>query len=217
MPDYVALRRAMVDCQIRPSDVTRYPIISTMLDVPREDFVPSGQRSVAYMGNHIDIAPGRVVLEPRTFAKLIDAMDISSDDLVLNIGCGLGYSAAVLGRLAAAVIAVEDDAARAEEATQNITNADIMNVIVETGPLSEGAPAHGPYDAIVIEGALETVPDTLVSQIKLGGRIGAIFLNEAGGQAKIGTCTDAGLTWRRAFDATAPLLPGFVGEKSFVF
>lgn len=217
MQDFAELRRAMVDCQIRPSDVTRYPIIATMLEVAREDFVPAAKRSVAYVGNHIEIAPDRVVMEPRTFAKLIDAMDISSEDLVLNIGCGLGYSAAVLGRLGEAVIAVEDDPSRAQEATTNLTNADVMNVVVETASLNAGAPAHGPYDAVVFEGAIEALPQSIVDQVKLGGRVGAIFLSDAGGQARIGTRTDSGLTWRRAFDATAPLLPGFEDEKSFVF
>lgn len=217
MQDYAALRRAMVDCQVRPSDVTRYPIISAMLAVPREHFVPPALRQVAYAGDHLDIAPGRVLLDARTFAKLIDSMDVGSDDLVLNIGAGLGYGAAVLGHLAAAVIALEDDPDRAEEAAANLAQADVMNVVVEQGPLNEGAPTHGPYDAIVIEGAIEQLPETIANQVKPGGRIGAIFVAEGGGQAKIGTRTETGVTWRRAFDATAPVLTGFEREKSFIF
>ena len=217
MPDYAALRRAMVDCQVRPADVTRYPIIAAMLAVPREEFVPSQMRPVAYSDSHVPLGDGRVVLDARTFGKLIDAMEIGSDDLVLHVGAGLGYGPAVLGHMAAAVIAVEDDEGRAQSAASNLADADVMNVVVETGALDAGAPAHGPYDAIVVEGAIETLPDDLAMQVKPGGRIGAIFTDATGGQARIGVRTDAGLTWRRAFDATAPLIPGFALEKSFVF
>lgn len=217
MSDYAALRRAMVDCQVRPADVTRYPIIAAMLEVPREEFVPSQLRSVAYADAHVPLAEGRVVLDARTFGKLVDALEITADDLVLHVGAGLGYGSAVLGHMAAAVIAVEDDAGRAQAAGTRLAEADVMNVVVEEGALTDGAPAHGPYDAILIEGGVETLPEALEAQVKPGGRIGAIFTSGTGGQARIGVRTDAGMTWRRAFDATAPLLPGFALEKSFVF
>jgi len=217
MPDYASLRRAMVDCQVRPADVTRYPIIAAMLSVEREEFVPNEMRPVAYADRHVTLDAGRVTLDGRTFAKLIDAMDISADDLVLHVGCGLGYGPAVLGRIAAAVISTDDDPARVEAAAANLAGADVMNVVVEQAELAVGAPSHGPYDAIVIEGAVEMVPEALEKQVKLGGRVGAIFAGRSGGQVRIGTRTDAGMTWRRAFDATAPLLPGFELEKTFEF
>jgi len=106
MIDYAAARVAMVDRQVRPSDVTRYPIIAAMLDVPREDFVPEALRPVAYLGEHVPLAPGRVLLDPRVFAKLVDALVVEPNDLVLDLGCGLGYSTAVLARMAEAAAEV---------------------------------------------------------------------------------------------------------------
>ncbi len=100
MLDNAANRTMMVDTQVRPSDVTKFPIIDAMLTVRREAFVPQSKRNVAYVGENIDIGVGRVVLEPRTFAKMLDALDIQRSDVVLDIGCGLGYSSAVLAHMA---------------------------------------------------------------------------------------------------------------------
>ena len=111
MTDFAARRTMMVDTQVRPSDVTRFPIIDAMLRVPREAFVPTRLREVAYLGENLDLGGGRVVLAPRTLAKILDALDIEGDDLVLDIGAGHGYSAAVIARLAEAVVGLEDDPA----------------------------------------------------------------------------------------------------------
>ena len=101
MTDFAARRRMMVDTQVRPSDVTKFPIISAMLAVPREDFVPAAKREAAYMSENIDLGEGRVVLEPRTFAKMLDALDITGKELVLDVGSALGYSSAVIAHMAA--------------------------------------------------------------------------------------------------------------------
>lgn len=116
MPDFAARRTMMVDTQVRPNDVTKYPIIEAMLTIPREEFVPDARRAVAYSGENLELAPGRVLLEPRTLAKMVDAVDPQPDDLVLDIGCGYGYASAVMAFMAQAVIAVEDDEDMAREA-----------------------------------------------------------------------------------------------------
>jgi protein-L-isoaspartate(D-aspartate) O-methyltransferase len=217
MVDYAAAREAMVDGQVRPSDVTTFSIIAAMLSVPREDYVPQAMREVAYLGEHVPLAPGRVVLDPRVFAKLLDALRVGPRDLVLDVGCGLGYSTAVLARMAEAVIAVEADETLAHEAEAALVAHAVDNALVHHGPLTEGCAEHGPYDAIMLQGAIETLPTAYESQLKTGGRIVAIFVDGAHGQARIGTRTDAGIAWRRAFDATAPVLPGFVRAKAFEF
>ena len=119
MTDYAARRTMMVDTQIRPSDVTKFPIISAMLSVPRENFVPRDKREAAYMGDNIDLGGNRTILDPRTFAKMLDALEIQPTDFVLDIGMGLGYSAAVLSQLGEAVVAVEDDQTRFAEASKH--------------------------------------------------------------------------------------------------
>jgi protein-L-isoaspartate(D-aspartate) O-methyltransferase len=217
MTDFAARRTIMVDSQVRPSDVTKFPVIAAMLEIPRERFVPGDRREAAYMGENVPLAPGRVLLEARNIAKLLDGLDIGQDELVLDVGAGLGYVAALLARLAEAVIAVEEDAEMAAEAEAALAEVSADNVAVVTGPLVEGAPKHGPYDVILIEGAVERLPDALVAQLKDGGRIGVLFMEGALGVVRIGHKRDGQVTWRFAFNASAPVLPGFSAEAEFVF
>lgn len=215
MTDFATRRTMMVDTQVRPSDVTKFPIIEAMLTIPREAFVPASLREAAYVGENLEIAPGRVVLDPRTLAKILDAVDISPSDLVLDVGCGLGYSSAVVARLAEAVIAVEEDAALVSEAERALAAHGVDNVVVITGPLAAGAAKHGPYDAILLQGAIETVPETLLAQLKDGGRIAAIFMSGALGTVRVGLKADGVVTWRSLFNASAPVLPGFAAQPAF--
>src|SRR6056297_3404245 len=181
MTDYAARRTVMVDTQVRPSDVTKFPIIDAMLDVPREAFVPRHLREAAYVGENIDLGGGRVILEPRTLAKLLDSLDIQSSDLVLDIGSALGYSAAVIARMAEAVVAVEEDAEMAAEAQGLLLEHGADNVVVHEGALAAGAPEHGPYDVIISQGAVEELPEALSTQLKECGRIACLFMKGCSG------------------------------------
>ena len=205
----------MVDTQVRPSDVTKYTIIDAMLSIPREAYVPAAKREAAYMGEHVTLAPGRVVLDPRTLAKLLDALDIQPTEAVLDLGCGFGYSAAVIARMAEAVVAVEEDATMAAEAQATLSGQGVDNAAVIAGKLADGAPKAGPYDVIVLQGAVEVISDALLAQLKEGGRIGAIFMEGALGVARIGYKIDGVVTWRQAFNAAAPVLPGFAAHRAF--
>ncbi|HAR50893.1 MULTISPECIES: protein-L-isoaspartate O-methyltransferase family protein [Roseovarius] len=215
MTDYAARRMMMVDTQIRPSDVTKFPIIDAMLSVPRESFVPSALREAAYVGENVSLGGNRVVLEPRSLAKMLDALDITGDELVLDIGCGLGYSSAVMARMAEAVIAVEEDEDLAEEAQSLLVDFGADNVILHTGPLAEGAPEHGPYDVITIQGAVAHLPEGILAQLKDGGRIACLFAEGALGVARVGYKIDGQISWRYAFNAGAPVLPGFESHAAF--
>lgn len=215
MTDFAARRTMMVDTQVRPSDVTKFPIIDAMLSVPRELFVPREQAEAAYISENVPIAPGRVVLEPRTLGKLLDAINIEGNELVLDIGAGYGYSSALVARMAEAVIAVEEDETLAAEAQSILSDQGADNVVVHTGPLIDGAVQHGPYDAILIQGGVEQVPVGLLDQLKEGGRIGCVFMEGALGVARIGYKIDGDITWRFAFNASAPVLPGFAKEFAF--
>lgn len=217
MTDFEAARKAMVDCQVRPSDVTRFAIIDAMLRVPRERFVPRAHRPVAYADAQIPLAQGRALLEARTFAKMLDAATISRDDLVLDVGSGLGYSAVVAARMAAVVVALEDDAAMTAQIQAALTEFEVDNVIVETGALTAGAPQSGPYDVILVEGAVASPPASLLDQLKSGGRLVAIVQDGAFGQARLFVRTESGFSSRRLFDAAAPLLPGFEPREAFQF
>jgi len=217
MIDYQAARTAMVDGQVRPSDVTLYPIIEAMLQVPREVYIPAEQRPLAYVGQHISLDAGSVVLAPRVLAKMLETLNISGNELVLDIGVGMGYSAAVIARLAEAVIAVEENEALANEAETILSEQSADNAVIHKGALIAGAAEHGPYDVIIIEGGVQVIPDSLLDQLKVGGRIAALFVDGPQGQCRIGRKTVAGISWHSAFDATAPILPGFAAKTEFSF
>jgi protein-L-isoaspartate(D-aspartate) O-methyltransferase len=156
------------------------------------------------------------VLEARTLAKLLDALDIQPGELVLDVGCGLGYSAAVIARLAETVVAVEEDETLAADAQRILSEEGVDNAVVMTGRLADGAAKCAPYDVITIEGGVEVVPEALLAQLKPGGRIGAIFMEGAVGTARIGYKSEAGVTWRPVFNASAPVLVGFQKPRGFM-
>ncbi|WP_306152815.1 protein-L-isoaspartate O-methyltransferase [Roseovarius sp. MMSF_3281] len=215
MTDYAARRTMMVDTQVRPSDVTKFPIIDAMLSVPREAFVPRELREAAYVGENVDLGGGRVVLDPRTLAKMLDALDIQGDELVLDIGAALGYSSAVIARMAEAVVAVEEDSAMVGEAQGLLIENGADNVILHEGALSEGAAEHGPYDVIILQGSVGHLPEGVTDQLKDGGRIACLFMEGALGAVRVGYKIDGHINWRFAFNAGAPVLPGF--ERHAVF
>lgn len=215
MTDFAERRRMMVDTQVRPSDVTKYPIIEAMLAVPRESFVPDAQREAAYADQNMNLGKDRVLLEPRTLAKMLDALDIQNDELVLDVACAQGYSTAIAARVAQMVIGVEEDEAMGSDAQVQLSEAGADNAIVHIGAMAEGAAEHGPYDVIMIQGGVEDIPATLLDQLRDGGRIAAIFMSGALGEVKIGYKTGGRISWRFAFNAGAPLLPGFAKAREF--
>lgn len=216
MTDFATRRTMMVDTQVRPNDVTSFPILEALLHVPRERFVPEARREAAYLGENLVVAPGRVLLEPRTFAKLLEALDIRPGERVLDLAAGLGYAAAVLDRLGAQVTALEELPALAGEAGAILAAEGAGAVRLAVGPLAEGAPDGAPFDAILVEGAVEQVPDPLLAQLAEGGRIGAIFAEGPLGIARLGRKEGGVVSWRYAFNAGAPVLPGFARTPSFV-
>jgi protein-L-isoaspartate(D-aspartate) O-methyltransferase len=179
--------------------------------------VPSAKREAAYMGENLGLGGARVLLEPRTLAKMLDALDVGPDELVLDIGAALGYSSAVIAHMAQAVVALEEDEAMAQEAQEALVAAGMDNVIVHSGPLSDGAPEHGPYDVILIEGGVSHVPEAILAQLKDGGRMAGIFMDGALGEVRIGYKLDGRMNWRRSFNAGAPVLEGFEKHDAFQF
>jgi protein-L-isoaspartate(D-aspartate) O-methyltransferase len=214
MTDFALRRRMMVDTQVRPADVTKYPIIEAMLAVPRERFVPEGHAEAAYADQNLPLGEGRELFEARTLAKILDALDLQNDELVLDLGCGLGYSTAVIARIAEMVIGVETEK-MARDAQETLVEAGPDNAVVHLGALNEGAAEHGPYDVIIIEGGVEVVPASITDQLKDGGRIAALFVTGTLGEVKIGYKSGGEISWRFAFNAGASVLPGFLKAKEF--
>jgi protein-L-isoaspartate(D-aspartate) O-methyltransferase len=135
--------------------------------------------------------------------------------MVLDLGCGLGYSSAVIARLVETVVAVEQDERLAADAQRLLAQEGVDNVLVVQGPLADGAAKYAPYDAIMIQGGVEVVPSAIIDQLADGGRIGAIFLDGALGTAKIGHKSGGRVTWRPVFNAAAPVVDGFRMARAF--
>lgn len=217
MFDTITARRMMVDGQIRTADVTDPDLIGAMLTIPRERFVPAASAEQAYVDIDFPLGGGRALLKPMVLAKLIQAARLHSTDHVLDVGCGTGYSSAVLARLAESVVALEEDQALAQQAKQVLAGTESSNISNVIGPLTAGWPAAAPYDVIFLNGATEVVPEALGRQLKPGGRLVCVFGRPSAGKAMIFREIEGQLVGRPVFDAAAPLLPGFVAVPEFVF
>jgi protein-L-isoaspartate(D-aspartate) O-methyltransferase len=218
MAGYATQRFNMVETQVRTNDVTDPRIHAAMNAVERERFVPAARRGLAYADMAIEIAPGRYLLDPRTFAKLLQLLDLRHGDSVLDVACGTGYSSAVIARIAKSVVALEQDADLVRVAAETLPAAGAANATVVQGGLTEGFKGRAPYDAIFINGAVETVPETLLGQLsEEGGRLVAVRRDGGQGRAHLYVREKSGVASRADFDATVPLLAGFRKVVGFVF
>lgn len=221
---FAIARRNMVECQLVPGNVLDEDVVEALGNVPREQFVPEALQGSAYVDEDIPVAKNRYLLAPLVLARLLVLADIRKTDTVLDIGCATGYSTAVLGQLAEKVVAVEEQMELAEKARQLLTRLHTPNAEVVTGAFTPGYPSSGPYDVIFINGAIETLPETLTDQLAEGGRlvtIRSISLRpgkSAGlGKAVLYRKSGGRLFHKEAFDASVPLLHGFEEKRQFEF
>ena len=217
MIDFARLRQSMVDSQIRANDVTDPRILAAMLELPRERFAPEDRRGLAYIDDDLPLGastagkPGRYLVEPMVLAKLVQALDIDAEDRVLDVGTATGYSAALLGRLAGKVVALEEDAGLAATAAKLLADLDAVNVRVATGPLNAGWRAEAPYDAILAErlgrdrarGVLEP------AGVRAAGSVRSIAQTAVRHAATIYTRVAGSVAARPVFDAAVPPFAGF--------
>ncbi len=218
MTDHSVARLAMVNSQIRPSDVTDHRIQDAMGDIPREAFVPKAQLALAYADTEIELSDGRTMLRPIHLAKLIQAADIQAGDVVLDMAFGRGYSTAVLARLAETVIGLEQDGEGfAAKASERLAEIGANNAVVVEGDLKAGVPGQGPFDVIFVNGAVSKAPPSWFNQLAEGGRLAVIERDGAVGRARIYTKARGHVGERAVFDAAPPYLGGFEPEGGFVF
>jgi protein-L-isoaspartate(D-aspartate) O-methyltransferase len=220
MVDFARQRQAMVDGQVRVNDVTDQRILEAMLEIPREQFVPKNRAELSYIDEDIQIreafgaAPARYLIEPMVLAKLVQALEITSEERALVIGCATGYSTALLAKLAKEVVALEGEEALAASARRLLGQ---PNVTVVTGAMNTGWPYAAPYDAILIDGAVEFVPEAITSQLSDGGRLVAVVGTGGAAKALVHVRSGGVISARPVFDAAIPPLPGFARPPQFVF
>ncbi len=215
---YATARFNMVECQLRTNKVTDERLVAQFSEVPRQLFVPNALAPVAYVDESLKIGGGRYLIEPLALARLLQEACVDADDTVLVIGTGTGYSAAIVAGLAKSVVALECDETFAAAARETLAELGAINVSVQIGPLAGGWVAAAPYDVILIDGMIESLPDAIPAQLAEGGRLVTI-------KAGTGRC-GAGWLYRKLggavsgrilFDATTPLLPGFSPKPTFEF
>jgi protein-L-isoaspartate(D-aspartate) O-methyltransferase len=216
--DFAAARINMVEGQIRTNKVLNEALLEAFLRVPRERFVPVAFHDAAYFDDDLPLGNGRALLEPMILARLLEVAQVRRDDRVLDIGCATGYGTAILARLAASVVGVEQDPDLAGQARARLAELGVLHASIVENPLADGDSSGAPYDVIVIEGAVGFIPDKIAAQLAEGGRLVTVVKSGAGmGCATLMNRVQGVLSRRPLFDAAALLLPGFAAAPSFVF
>ncbi|MFP1631211.1 protein-L-isoaspartate O-methyltransferase family protein [Zhengella sp. ZM62] len=215
--DFSLLRRHMVDSQLRTTSVSALDVLEAFLSVPREEFVPARKRELAYIDEDIEVSAGRYLMEPSPLARLVQLAGVRPDDVVLDVGCATGYSAAILSRLASSVIATEPDEDLAARASDTLAELGYDNVVVLNRPLREGCAQEAPYDVILIDGAVDEVPQAIRDQLRDGGRLVAVEGTGNAGVAKVYVRDGDIVSGRRAFNCSVRMLPGFEPKAQFQF
>ena len=216
--DFATARRNMVENQIRTNRVTDSAIVDAFEEIPREVFVPEHLSSVAYVDEQLMVAQGRYLLEPMVLAMLLQSAAIRPDDVVLEIGCGTGYSSAILANLASTVVAIEEDEGLVQQATKNLIELGVDNVAIMTNPLTAGYKKQSPYNVIVISGSVAEVPELITAQLMDGGRLVTVFnKGDSLGKGVLITKIGRTISSKDTFEAWTPTLPGFEKRPTFAF
>ncbi len=206
---FETMRRAMVASQLRTNAVTDAGVLAAMGRVPREAFVPAARRAAAYVDTVVPLENGRALNPPMTIGRLLSEAAPRAGERALVVGAGTGYAAAVLAEIGVAVTALEtSDAARPPSGAA---------VTAVTGPLAEGWPGAAPYDLILVDGAIEEIPDALVEQLRDGGRLATALIERGVARLVIGRRAGGGFGTVAVTDAEAAPLPGFAATPAFTF
>ncbi len=221
MSDFSQLRLNMVDNQVRPSDVTDRKLIAAMLEIPRDLFVPSAERPLAYVDRDIRVGSDehgdRFLIAPAGLARLVQALELTPNDVVLDLACNTGYSSAILARLAGSVVAVDQDPELVRIAEANLAGLEIDNVAVVQSSLADGYPSEGPYDGILVAAGVDFVPDALTGQLSDNGRLVVVEVDQRPGRAVLYERSGSTTASRPLFDLAAPVLADFRRKPEFAF
>lgn len=220
MIDFAQARKAMVDSQLRTNNVTDKRLLAAMETLPRERFVPADRQKLAYIDEAHPLQPGRsarALPAPTPFARLVQLADVQATDKVLDLGCGTGYSAAVLASLGARVVAVEESPELAALARENLEALAVGNVEIVEAPLRPAPSVRGRFDAIVVEGALDAAPEDLFDELAEGGRLVVVIRRGGTAVAHLFVKSGKDVAGRAEFDANLPPLGEPQAAEPFVF
>ena len=216
MTDQAAARHNMVESQLKPNRVTDLRVQAAMATIPRERFVPEHLSHVAYVDEDLELVPGRYLMEPRVFGRLLQEAVLREGERVLEVGCGTGFGLAVLADMGAVAVGLESDPVLAAAARSNLKALGVAAEIVQ-GDLTKGVPGAASFDVMLISGMIADLPEALAAQVRMGGRILAIIGQGPVGEATLFTRAPGSVSGRALFDAGVPALPGFARAPGFVF
>jgi protein-L-isoaspartate(D-aspartate) O-methyltransferase len=210
IPDFAAARAAMVECQLRPQGVSDPAVLRAMASVPREQFLPDHSRPLAYVDRAVAIGPGRFLAAPAVLGQLLTQMVLEPGQRALVVGAGTGYSAALLAAVGLDVVAVESSPELAGKGRE-------LGINVIEAPLEGGHCNDAPYDQILIDGAVEMIPDAIIAQLADGGRLGTALVDRGVARLIVGRKAGDAFGYLSIGDAGVPALPGFTRPKAFTF
>ena len=220
MSNFQAARTNMVDTQIHTNGVINPAILESFATIPREIFLPAHLQNVAYTDEPVALNKERFLLDPMTHARMVQALDITPDDTILDIGTGSGYSAAILSSLATTIMAVENRQSTIDKATKILNDIGACNIVFIKDKLTNGGQEHAPYNAIFIGGAVAEIPESLVKQLSPGGRMVTILQpdpNTVGQVTLIRKGQNDAYASRALFESNAPYMAGFEPKETFSF
>ncbi|NVK18247.1 MAG: protein-L-isoaspartate O-methyltransferase [Methylocystaceae bacterium] len=216
--DYALSRFNMIEGQIKTNRVTDPYVLDAMADVPREAFVPAAKKGVAYIDDAIKVAKGRFMMEPMVLARMLEAAELSENDIVLDIGCNTGYSTAVLAKIVSTVVGLESDQDLADQASKNLESVGIDNAVIVSGDLHAGVEKQAPFDVIIFNGSINEVPDSIKNQLSDGGRMVVVTAGKATmSTVSVYTRNNEIFSKRDVLEAGVAVLPGFEEKKGFSF
>jgi len=208
----------MIEQQIRPWEVLDQGVLSLLAIVKREDFVPPAYRAMAFVDAEVPLPCGQCMLEPKVEARLLQELAVHKHERALEIGAGSGYMAALLGHKAQHVTTLEIAPELVRLATNNLRRASLINVTVREADGSRDTPADAPFDVILLSGSVAEVPQSLLGQLRIGGRLAAIVGQLPVMRAVLFTRSSAhGFSSVELFDTVAPRLHGFDEPSRFKF
>lgn len=218
MVEFQQARKNMVDCQLRPNNVTNKKLLDCFLEMPREAFMPEAFKGCGYLDEDFEIAPGRYLTEPVVLAHMIEAAALKEDDIVLVVGAATGYSSALIAQFTSTVVALEERQDFLDIAQQGLEETDIQNVVSVVGSLSEGYGAQAPYDVIFIDGGVGDFPNQIAGQLSEGGRL--IFVQKDTDKTGLVVCAtlkNGAFDIKKYQKVQVPYLAGFEKRPKFKF